>query len=59
MGTLIDLREVAQRLTLAESTVRTLVKHGKLQAVRIGRRLAVEESTLQEFIAERRTEVTR
>jgi excisionase family DNA binding protein len=54
---LFGLREVAERLRLAESTVRQLVRLKKLQAVRIGRRLVVEEAALQAFIAERRTEV--
>ena len=54
---LLDMKDVSERLRLAESTVRQLVREGKLQAVRIGRRLVVEEAALVQFISTRRTEV--
>ena len=59
MDKLNDLKEASQRLRLAESTVRVLIAQGKVQAVRLGRRIVVEESALEAFIASRRTEVAR
>jgi excisionase family DNA binding protein len=53
---LLDIRQAAQHLGLGESTVRDLIAGGQLAALRVGRRILVEESALLEFIAERRSE---
>ena len=51
---LLDVRATADRLGLGESTIRQLITARQLPAVRVGRRILVEESAIERFIAERR-----
>lgn len=49
---LVPLREVPARLGLKIATVRARIKQGKLNAVRDGRLLFVEEAELDRYISE-------
>jgi excisionase family DNA binding protein len=56
MTPLLSLREAARALGVSFWSVRRLIKLGKLSAVSIGRRVLLEQSTLEAFIdANRRT----
>ncbi len=52
---LLSLKQAAQRLGLAEVTVRKMVRQGKLVGVHLGRRLLFEPETLRDFITRNRT----
>jgi excisionase family DNA binding protein len=52
MSPLLDLKEAARLLSISPWTVRAYVKAGKLNPVRIGRRVLLEEAELQRFITE-------
>jgi excisionase family DNA binding protein len=46
----LTVAQTAERLGICSRTVWNLIKRGELPAVRIGRRLAIPVSRLQEFI---------
>jgi len=50
MTPLMDLKEAARLLGLSIWTVRVYVKAGKLNPVRFGRRVLLEEKELERFI---------
>jgi excisionase family DNA binding protein len=52
---LLTPQEVAERLAISKSFVYQLIEEGEIQAVRIKRRVRVEEAELGRFISERRT----
>jgi excisionase family DNA binding protein len=52
----ISIRDAAARLGLSHWTLRKFIRSGALPAVRIGRRLLVEPSALERFVAQGRTE---
>lgn len=47
---MLDIKEVMARLELSDSTVRRLVKDGKLRAYRIGVKLKFKEEDLMAYI---------
>ena len=47
---LLTLQQAADRLQISMSTIRRLIKAGKLQAVRIGRNLRVRPADLEAYI---------
>lgn len=53
---LLTVAEVARRLSVSEETVRRLIAHRKLAAVRITRAIRVARSDLDQYIAEHRQE---
>lgn len=48
--TMLDVEEVMERLGVSDSTVRRLVKDGKLRAYRIGRRLKFKPEDIDRFV---------
>ena len=50
MAPLCDLKEAARLLRVSIWTVRAYVKAGKLNPIRFGRRVLLEESELERFI---------
>jgi excisionase family DNA binding protein len=52
---LFNVREAAQVLAVSPWTVRAYIRTGKLQAIRIGRLVRVEEQALEKFIADAKT----
>lgn len=48
---LLTLREAAERLTVSERTVRTLIASGQLRRLRIGRTVRIDPSDLRALIA--------
>lgn len=46
------IQEVAERLKLAESSIRTYIKEGKLKAARFGTRVRISHQHLEEFFNE-------
>ena len=46
---LVDLREVARRLSLSEIAARRAVERGLLPVVRVGRRIRVRKSDLDDL----------
>jgi excisionase family DNA binding protein len=48
--TMLDIKEVMERLDLSDSTVRRLVKDGKLRAYRIGVRLKFKQEDIERYI---------
>jgi excisionase family DNA binding protein len=50
MDGMIDVREIAGRLSVSVSTVRRLIRNGSLQAVRVGRQWRVAESWIDSLI---------
>jgi excisionase family DNA binding protein len=57
MNQLLNVEDAARLLAISPWTIRAYLKEGKLFPVRIGRRVLLEESELQRFIAESRTRV--
>lgn len=49
-GALLALKQVGERLSVNDETVRCLVHRGELEAVRVGRLIRVREEALCEFI---------
>lgn len=43
------IQEVAERLKMAESTIRTYIREGKLKAARFGTRVRISQQHLEEF----------
>ena len=56
---LYSVREVADRLGVHPETIRRLIHDGRLDAVRVGRVLRVDGSSLQVFLARQRVKPTR
>jgi excisionase family DNA binding protein len=52
MTALLDLKEAGRLLSISPWTVRAYVRAGKLNPVRIGRRVLLEEAELQRFVEE-------
>ena len=52
MKALLDIDSTAQLLSLSPLTVRSYIRKGKLLPVRLGRRVLLEESELERFIAQ-------
>lgn len=46
------IQQVAERLQMAESTIRTYIKEGKLKAARFGTRVRISQQHLEEFFNE-------
>jgi excisionase family DNA binding protein len=44
--------EVARRYRVNEATVRSMIRDGRLEAIRFGKQLRISEGALQRFIAE-------
>lgn len=55
----IGVKEAANRLGISHWTIRQYIKQGKLQAVRIGRRLLLEPSVLERLVRDCRSECTK
>jgi excisionase family DNA binding protein len=53
-GSLYSVRQVADRLGVHPETVRRLIHDGRLDAVRVGRVLRVEEASFAGFVARQR-----
>jgi excisionase family DNA binding protein len=47
---LLTVAEIAERLKLNQQTVRNWIDAGKLPAIRVGRRVRVQQSALDEFM---------
>lgn len=47
---MLDIEEVMQRLGVSDSTIRRLVRDGKLRAYRIGRRLKFKQEDVDRFV---------
>jgi excisionase family DNA binding protein len=54
MSPLLDLKEARRLLSISPWTVRAYIKTGKLNPVKIGRRVLLEEAELQRFVDESR-----
>lgn len=54
MRALKSVKQAAELLGISYWTVRSYIREGKLKAVRLGRRVLVEESELEQFVAESR-----
>jgi excisionase family DNA binding protein len=50
MTPLVSLREAARLLGVSFWTVRKLIDHGRLRPVYVGRRVLLEQSTLDAFV---------
>ena len=55
MTPLLSLKEAARLLGVSFWTVRRFIQRGKLIPVTIGRRILLEQSTIQQFIESHRT----
>jgi excisionase family DNA binding protein len=55
MKPLKSVEEAAGLLGISPWTVRSYMRDGKLRAVRLGRRVLVEETELERFVAEGKT----
>jgi excisionase family DNA binding protein len=51
MSPLVDVRETARLLSISPWTVRALIRCGKLQPIRVGRRVLLSESELGRFVS--------
>lgn len=58
-GPLYSVREVADRLGVHPETIRRLIHEGRLDAVRVGRALRVEPSSLDGFLERQRVKPAR
>ncbi len=47
---MLDIKDVMERLDLSDSTVRRLVKDGKLKAYRIGVKLKFKQEDVEQYI---------
>jgi excisionase family DNA binding protein len=54
MTQLFSVEDAARLLAISPWTVRDLVRKGKLSPVRVGRRLLLDEETLNKFVDESR-----
>jgi excisionase family DNA binding protein len=52
MKQLRDVNSAARLLSISPWTVRSYIHDGKLKAVRIGRRVLIEETELERFVEE-------
>ena len=52
MNRLFNINAIAETLSLSPWTVRALIRNGRLNPTRIGRRVLVGESELSRFITE-------
>ncbi len=57
MRALKSVEEAAVLLAISPWTVRGYVREGKLKAVRLGRRVLLEEAELERFVAEAKDQV--
>ena len=55
MRTLKSVEEAAELLGISPWTVRSYIRDGKLQPVRLGRRVLIEETELERFVASGKT----
>ena len=51
-GRFLTVAQVAEELAVSESTVGTMIRAGRLKAVKVGGRWRVERAKLEEFILE-------
>lgn len=49
---MLDIRQVAKELRLCERTVRTLIKSGKIKAVRVGKQYRISEEEVKRLKGE-------
>jgi len=49
---LLTLKEVAEKLSVTVTTIRNYIRQGKLQSIKIVRKVYVKESELERFINE-------
>lgn len=54
MGDLLTLHEGAKKLRVCESNLRKMIREGQLPVIRLGRRVLLTESDLQEFVDKNR-----
>ena len=59
MQPLRNVEQAAELLGISRWTVRSYIKTGKLKAVRLGRRVLLEESELERLVDEGRKQVDR
>lgn len=52
---LLEVAHVAHRLSVSDDFVRRLIRDGKLQAIRMGRRWRIDPVALEAFIDRQRT----
>lgn len=52
MKPLHDIPSAARVLSLSTWTIRSMIREGKLRPVRLGRRVLLEETELERFVAE-------
>ena len=52
---LLTIREFSQALRMGESTVRGLIKEGKIDVVRIGRLIRIKKAVLHAILERRET----
>ena len=50
---LLTPSEVADRLRVSANTVRSLIRSGEIESIRVGRQLRVSEDALSRFITKR------
>jgi excisionase family DNA binding protein len=50
MEKLLDIREISQRLSIKESTLRSWIFAGKLPVIRLGRLVRIKESALADWV---------
>lgn len=53
MPPLLTPSEVADRLRVSANTVRSLIRSGEIESIRVGRQLRVSEDALSRFITKR------
>ncbi len=56
MQPLHDIKSAARLLALSPFTIRMWIRQGKLSAVRLGRRVLVEEAELERFVAQAKSQ---
>jgi len=54
MAPLLSLREAARLLGISFWSVRRLIKSGRLLSVQVGRRVLLEQTALEQFVAANR-----
>jgi len=55
MTQLLSVEDAARLLAISPWTVRSFIRTGKLHPIRLGRRVLLEETELQRFVAQSRT----